>query len=247
MALSRGRRWALWLTGGVVLVAALAVGGTFFYIHVVSGPAPASLSLKPVSPAATASAAGTSSPSSSASAAPGAGALAGTWKVGTGSVVGYRVKEVLLGQDNIAVGRTSSVSGTLTISGTRATAGSFTVQMATITSDQSQRDTQFRGRIMDTARFPTGTLRLTSPIELAPLPASGVVKTYRAAGELTLHGTTRPVSFALKAERAAAGLEISGSIPIQFSDYGIANPSFGSFVTTASNGQLEFLIKFARS
>jgi polyisoprenoid-binding protein YceI len=245
MALSRGRRWALWLTGGVVLVAALAVGGTFFYIHVVSGPAPASLSLKPVSPAAAASAAGTSSASAAPSA--GTGALAGTWKVGTGSVVGYRVKEVLLGQNNIAVGRTSSVSGTLTISGSRATAGSFTVQMATITSDQSQRDTQFRGRIMDTARFPTGTLRLTSPIGLAPLPASGVVKTYRAAGELTLHGKTRPVSFALKAERTAAGLEISGSIPILFSDYGIANPSFGSFVTTASNGQLEFLIKFARS
>jgi polyisoprenoid-binding protein YceI len=243
MALSRGRRWALWLAGGIVLVAALAVGGTFFYIHVVSGPAPASLSLKPVSPAATASAGGTSP----ASAAPGTGALAGTWKVQAGSVVGYRVKEVLLGQDNIAVGRTSSVSGTLTISGTRATAGSFTVRMATITSDQGQRDTQFRGRIMDTARFPAGTLRLTSPIELTPLPASGVVKTYRGAGKLTLHGTTRPVSFALKAERTAAGLEISGSIPILFSDYGIANPSFGSFVTTASNGQLEFLIKFTRT
>lgn len=244
MALSRGRRWALWLTGGVILVAALAVGGTYFYIHVISGPAPAALSLKPVSPTATA-AAGTSSPS----AAPGAGhgTLAGAWTVGTGSVVGYRVKEVLLGQNNIAVGRTSSVSGTLTISGTKATAGTFTAQLATITSDQSQRDAQFRGRIMDTTRFPTGTLRLTSPIELAPLPASGVVKTYRAAGELTLHGKTRPVSFGLKAERTAAGLEISGSIPVLFSDYGIGNPSFGTFVTTASHGELEFLIKFTRS
>jgi polyisoprenoid-binding protein YceI len=245
MGLSRGRRWALWLGGGVLIVAALAVGGTYFYIHVISGPAPAALSLKSGSPAASASAAGTSSPS----AAPGGstGALAGSWKVTAGSVVGYRVKEVLLGQNNVAVGRTSSVTGTLKISAATATAGTFTVQMATIKSDQSQRDTQFRGRIMDTAQFPTGTLRLTSPIALAPLPASGVVKAYSAAGDLTLHGKTKLVSFKLSAERTSSGLEISGSIPVLFSDYGISNPSFGSFVTTANNGQLEFLIKFARS
>ncbi len=36
----------------------------------------------------------------------------------TGSVVGYRVKEVLFGQDNIAVGRTSTITGQLKINGT---------------------------------------------------------------------------------------------------------------------------------
>jgi hypothetical protein len=36
--------------------------------------------------------------------------LAGTWRVATGSIVGYRVKEVLFGQDNIAVGRTGSIT-----------------------------------------------------------------------------------------------------------------------------------------
>ena len=61
-----------------------------------------------------------------------------------------------------------------------------------------------------------------------------------------LHGHTRPVTFALQAERTAAGIEVSGSIPIVFADWDIANPSFG-FVTTQNHGLLEFLIKFSRS
>jgi len=42
-------------------------------------------------------------------------------------VAGYRVKEVLLGQNNIAVGRTSHIKGDLTIKGTTVTAAAFTV------------------------------------------------------------------------------------------------------------------------
>src|SRR5208282_6070034 len=105
--------------------------------------------------------------------------------------------EVLLGQNNIAVGRSSAVTGHLTISGTTVKLGAFTVRMATIHSDQSERDVQFDGRIMDVAAYPTGVFTLTRPISLAPLPAVGVVKSYAATGNLTLHGHTRPVSFTL--------------------------------------------------
>jgi polyisoprenoid-binding protein YceI len=238
----RPRRLALWLFGGAAVLVVLVFGGAFVYIHVISGPAPAPLSLKPAATAG-ASTAGSGAAGTSASSA----GLAGPWKVATGSQVGYRVKEVLAGQDNLAVGRTSSITGTLTVAGTTVTAASFTVAMDTIKSDESERDAQFNGRIMDTARYPTGTLKLTAPIQLAPLPAAGVVRTYHAAGQLTLHGHTRPVSFALSAERASGGLEVSGAIPIVFADYDIGNPSFGSFVTTQNHGTLEFLVKFSKA
>lgn len=242
----RPRRLALWLISGGAAVAVLAFGGAFVYIHFISAPAPAPLSLKP---GGTSTPAGTpgSTASTPASAAAHTTALSGTWRVASGSVVGYRVKEVLMGQNNIAVGRTRSVAGTLKISGTRVTAGQFTVQMATVKSDESERDVQFNGRIMETSTYPTGTLRLTRPITLAPVPAAGVVKAYHATADLTLHGHTRPVSFALSAERAGAGLEVSGAIPIVFADYGIGNPSFGSFVSTGNGGTLEFLVRFRRS
>jgi polyisoprenoid-binding protein YceI len=232
----RWRRWAVWLAGAVVVVAAAAVGGTFLYIHVISGPAPAPLTLKPAK---------SSSPAPGGLSAP--ASVTGSWAIAPGSVVGYRVQEVLVGQSQVAVGRTSAISGHVAITGTAVTAASFTVPMATITSNESQRDVQFRGRIMDTAAYPTGTLVLTRPIALAPLPATDVVRTYSASANLTLHGVTRPVTFPLSAELTGNEIEVSGSIPILFADWDIPNPSFTGFVTTQNHGELEFLLKLARS
>jgi len=244
----RARRWVLWIAGAALVAVAAVIGGTFVYIHFISGPAPAQLSLKsPASSAGGSTAGGGAAAGSTASTGAASTPLTGTWRVASGSVVGYRVKEVLFGQDNIAVGRTGDITGQLTIGGTTVTAGSFTVQMATITSDASQRDAQFRGRIMDTAAYPTGTLVLTRPIPLTPLPAAGVIRTYTAAGRLTLHGHPRQVTFPLSAERAGARIEISGAIPVLFADWDIPNPSFGSVITTQNHGVLEFLLKFDRA
>jgi polyisoprenoid-binding protein YceI len=242
-------RLLTWVIAGAIVVVVLAVGVPFAYIHFIEGPAPAPLHLGS-QPGGTTSppAAPSVTPSTSASGGGSGPAVpvAGTWQAGSGSVVGYRVKEVLLGQDNIAVGRTNSVTGQLTIKGTTVTAATFTVKMATIHSDQSQRDAQFDGRIMDVATYPTGTFALTKPISIAPLPASGAVRTYHATGTLTLHGHTRPVSFPLSAERSPAGIKVSGSIPVTFADWSIPNPSFGSFVTTQNHGVLEFLLVLSK-
>ncbi len=234
-------RWLRWLLVAAAAVVVLAVGGTFVYIHFIEGPAPAPLSLK-------------STPGPSASQASPAGqagttaaSLSGTWQVAAGSQAGYRVKEVLLGQNNIAVGRTSHITGDLVIKGSTVTAAGFRVPMATIHSDQSQRDVQFDDRIMDVASYPVGSFALTRPISLAPVPAAGTIKHYTATGRLTLHGHTRVVTFGLQAERAGGKIEISGSIPVTFADYAIGNPSFGSFVTTENHGVLEFLLDFGKS
>ena len=119
--------------------------------------------------------------------------------------------------------------------------------MATVHSDKSQRDAEFDGRIMDVSQYPTGTFTLTSPIDLAPLPATGVIKSYTAAGKLTLHGVTRTVTFTLTAERKGTQIEVAGDIPVLFSDYNIQNPSVGGFVTTQDHGLLEFLLVFSKA
>jgi polyisoprenoid-binding protein YceI len=231
----RPMRWLWWLAAAGAAVVVLAVGGTFAYIHFIEGPAPAPLGLR--TPAASPSGpAGTTATS-----------LAGTWRVAAGSQAGYRVKEVLLGQNNVAVGRTSHIAGNLVIKGSTVQAASFRVPMATIHSDQSQRDAQFDGRIMDVASFPVGSFTLTRPISLTPLPAAGTVRQYTATGKLTMHGHTRQVTFGLQAEQTGSKIKISGSVPVTFADYGIGNPSFGSFVTTDNHGVLEFLLNFSKS
>jgi polyisoprenoid-binding protein YceI len=248
MPLTRPRHWLRWLIAAIVVVAVLAVAGPFLYIHFFNGSTPAALSLSPSGSAtASAASAGASTAGTPAATAVASGPVAGTWNAGSGSAAGYRVNEVLVGQSTTAVGRTTSVTGHLTIAGTTATAASFSVPMATVHSDKSQRDGEFDGRIMDVATYPTGTFTLASPIDLAPLPAAGVIKSYTAHGKLTLHGTTRAVTFTLTAERKGANIEVAGDIPVLFADYDIQNPSIGGFVTTQNHGLLEFLLVFSKA
>jgi polyisoprenoid-binding protein YceI len=228
------RHWKAALVAAVVGVVALVVGVPYLYIHVIEGKQPAALSLSDVpSSAATAGA----SPVASTK-----GSIDGTWTVTSGSQAGYRVNETLAGQNTTAVGRTSSVTGSFTIKGKSVTTATFTVQMASVTSDRSQRDQQFAGRIMDTSQFPTGTFVLTKPIALGGIPAVGKTITVSATGNLTLHGTTNAVTFTMSAKRTANEIAVTGDIPIAYGDYHIDNPSFGGFVSVGNSGTVEFLL-----
>ena len=234
------RRWLRWLLAGIVVLVILAVAGPFIYNHFINR-APAPLSLSSSAPPSTP--AGTASSTASAGTAA-TGSLAGTWTPGSGSVVGYRVNEVLLGQSGTAVGRTTSITGHMTIQGNTVTAATFTVPMASVHSNEGERDNNFDGRIMEVATYPTATFALTSPIDLAPLPADGVIKQYTAHGNLTLHGTTHAVTFTLSAKHTGGQIEVSGDIPVVFADYNIENPSYAGLVTTQNHGLLEFLLVF---
>ncbi len=219
-----------------VAVLAVLVGflGPFVYIHFIEGPAPAKLELPSSSASTTTSPAQGSDTISSS--------LEGTWNVGSGSTAGYRVQEVLVGQSATAVGRTNKIWGSLTIAGSTVTKGTFTVNMATVVSDQSQRNARFVGPIMDVSRYPTATLTLLSPISLGTVPAAGAVTKYNAVGDLDLHGVTKTVSFPVSAERVGDEIDVLANLSIPFSDWNIANPSIGGFVTTANTGTLEVLL-----
>lgn len=233
------RHWKAALVTTVVVIVALVVGVPYVYIHAIEGKQPAALSLNDVPSS-------TPSPGTSPVAAT-KGSVDGTWTVTSGSQAGYRVNETLAGQNTTAVGRTSSVSGSFTIAGKSVTAATFTVQMASVTSDRGQRDQQFAGRIMDTAQFPTGTFVLTKPIALGSVPAVGKAITVKATGNLTLHGTTNAVTFTMSAKRTGTDIAVTGDIPIIYGDYHIDNPSFGGFVSVGNSGTVEFLLIAART
>jgi polyisoprenoid-binding protein YceI len=233
MTTGRRRKVAWWLGAALVVLLLVALVGPFVYIHFIEGPAPAKLAL-PAAPGRTTS-------TTSAQAAP-AGSANGTWKVGPGSVAGYRVQEVLLGQNATAVGRTDEIWGSLVIDGAMVTKGSFTVNMSSVISDQSQRNHKFDGPIMNVSSYPTATLTLTSPITLGDVPGEGSITHYSATGALNLHGVTRTVSFPVSAERLNSQIDVLADITIPFADWDISNPSVGGFVTTANSGTLEVLL-----
>ena len=176
-------------------------------------------------------------------AAPADAGADGVWSAAADSTLGYRVQEVLGGIDVEGAGRTSDVTGSLTIAGNQATAAEFTVQMGSITSDSDRRDGQFRGRIMSVDQFPTATFVLTAPIDFGAVPAEGESLTATATGDLTLRGVTRSVTFDVEAKLEGGRIGVLGSIPILFSDYSIPDPSNG-FAVVKDNGLLEFVLVF---
>ncbi|MFZ6004348.1 MAG: YceI family protein [Actinomycetota bacterium] len=238
-ALLRQRR--TWLIAIPVLVLLVAVVGPWVYINVLRDDPPERLTLADATTTTAASGDATSTTEAGA-----AGGIEGTWVVGEGSVAGYRVKEVLFGQDAEAVGRTSEVTGSLEMAGTTVTAVEVTVDMASVTSDESRRDGQFRGRIMDTATHPTATFVLTEPIELGELPAKGDEVSVAATGELTLRGVTREVSFDITARRGPTSIDVSAAILLDFDDFQIPDASGGP-ASVGREGELELLLVFTRS
>jgi polyisoprenoid-binding protein YceI len=222
----------------------LVTAGTWTYINVLSDDAPARLTLGGAIgdnvPATTAT------PESAAPASAVPVSFDGDWIATTGSQAGYRVKEVLFGQSTEAVGRTTNVDGALTISGTKVETAAISVDLAAVTSDRSQRDNQFRGRIMNVSRYPTATFTLTSPIDLGTLPADGAPVTVPSTGKLALHGTTKTVTTDVTAQRSGGTIKVNGTIPVVFADYGIPDPSLGP-ASTEDHGEIEFLVVFTKS
>jgi len=231
-----------WIIALPIAALLLVTAGTWTYIHILSNDAPARLTLKgsvtqnlPATTATTAA----GSPAAPAS-------FDGTWTAASGSQAGYRVKEVLFGQSTEAVGRTGNVDGALTIAGAKVTTADISVDLASVTSDRSMRDNQFRGRVMNVSQYPTATFKLTQPIDLGSLPTDGATVTVPATGDLTLHGTAKTVTTTVSAKRSGGTIQVNGTIPVVFADYGIPNPSFGP-ASTEDHGEIEFLVAFTKS
>jgi len=246
-------RWISFVGIGLVVLVVLFFGAIFIYAKVINnspaeftaGDLDAALSTGPQATVATGqppvpTAAPGSAPAS-------AGAATGTestqWVTTDASQVGYRVNENLFGVNTTAVGRSNQVDGNLTIDGTQVTAADFTVDVASIKSDESRRDAQFTGHVMSSDQFPKATFTLTQPIALGVTPTNGAEVTTKATGDLTLRGVTKPVTFDVTAKQDNGLIGVQGSIPVVFNDYKIANPSNGG-VTTEDHGLVEFILVF---
>ena len=186
----------------------------------------------------------TAAPGASSEAAP--AGIEGNWKPSAKSLVGYRVKEVLVGQSTEGVGRTNAVTGKMVIAGTKVTSVELIADLTKLESDSNRRDGQVQTRILDTAKFPTATLKLASPIDFGSVPGDKEEVTSKATVALTVRGVTKQISFDLLARRNGNAIEVNGSIPFVMSDFGIPDPSIADLVTTEQKGLLEFLVVFER-
>ncbi|WP_265522091.1 YceI family protein [Oerskovia flava] len=225
--MSRGRTW---IVVAVVLALAIVFGGPYVYARLSQGSAPAPLGLQ------------TPGESVAPTAAPEPGPLdvEGFWTVAEGSAAGYRVDEVLSGQEATVVGRTQDVTGSMIVEDTQMRFAEVVVDVASLETDSGARDEYFQG-LLETDIYPTAVFTLTDPVDLSELPDQREPVALEAAGALTIRDTTQPVTVALEAQRSGAGVQVSGAIPVRFADFGVSVPDL-EFVRVSEEGTVEMLL-----
>lgn len=175
------------------------------------------------------------------------GPLDGTWTVfpgigaddATTSWVGYRVNEHLVtAVTNTVVGRSRSVTGTVSVRGRTVSKISVTADASKLTTDRALRDKDVRGAL-ETTKYPDATFSSTSPISLATAPKVGELVRANANGDFTLHGVTRHVTVPVQARWDGQRIQVIGELPIVMADYHITIPEVPGLVTADDRGTME--------
>ena len=155
----------------------------------------------------------------------------GDWVVSNTSRATAKVREQLvtvnLPSDAVLVAAGASGSFTLSDDGTFSSDSKITFDLTTLSSDQSQRDQFVKMDTLATRQYPTAQLVPTKVSGLSlPLPASGQF-TFTLTGNLTIHGTTKVVTFDVTAQRDAGVLTATATAnpSLKFEDFGMSAPS----------------------
>lgn len=240
-------------------IAVLVIGGFLVFQQFLAGDSVPALSLSPTTaPRASATADPTSAPSSEpgnseipVEATP--AGLAGTWTVGDGSLVGYRVREQLGGVTALtdAVGRTGAVTGTATIepdgTGVHVSTAAFEADLTQLQSDDGRRDNRIKSIGVETNRFPTASFALTSPVSVGAEALGGTTVEVSLIGDLTIHGVTKSVTIAGQARLNGDRVEVVAGLTFPFADFGMTPPSIAGFVQVQDDATLEVLLSLVRS
>jgi polyisoprenoid-binding protein YceI len=178
-------------------------------------------SVPSATPTVTAAASAPATPSAS-------GAL---WTVTDKAKATIRVREQLVGvslpSDAVLTATGAKGSFALNSDGTYAPGSSITVDLATLSSDEPNRDNFIKRDTLQVSRFPTAEFVPTKTIGLTvPLPTSGSF-TFTLTGNMTIRGKTKEVTFDVTAKRDGGDLTATATAnpSWRFGDFGMTAPS----------------------
>jgi polyisoprenoid-binding protein YceI len=148
----------------------------------------------------------------------------------SGSDATFTLNEVLFGQPNTVVGKTSSVAGQILVNRTNAAqsqVGEIKVDLSTLVTDSDLRNRQIQNHILETSD-PSNQYATFVATSLNGLPSGVTVGqpiSFRIVGNLTIHGVTRSVTFdARVTEQSATELTGQAQTTIRYADFGISIP-----------------------
>jgi polyisoprenoid-binding protein YceI len=99
-----------------------------------------------------------------------------------------------------------------------------TVALANLTTGISMRDHHMREKYLEVPKYPTAVLSVAR--NTLQVPAPGGQTEGDAAGTLTLHGQTRPVTVHYTTKSEGTAFTTSGKFHINMNDFGISVPTY---------------------
>jgi polyisoprenoid-binding protein YceI len=162
----------------------------------------------------------------------------------TNSQASYHAQEQLVGRNlpSAAVGTAPGVSGSIVLSpdgSIAADQSQIQVDLRKLKSDESRRDNFIQGSTLQTSRFPMATFVPREAQGLpSPLPTSGQL-TFQLAGDLTVHGVTRPVTWQVNAQFDGTSVSGDATTNVNISDFGMTPPKAGPVLSIQDGLTLE--------
>ncbi len=230
--MSRSTRW---IVVSVVLALVVVLLAPFVYSEVREGRTPPPLGLQ--SPG--------EETASAAPAEPGPFDVDGEWTVGPGSEAGFRaeVQDVPV-DDEVLLGVTSDVSGTLRVSSGELRPATLRAQTSTLTTGSAVADRQLH-QALESDLYPTALFSIISPLDVSELSSTTEPVLLEVDGALTLRDETQPVTVALEVQRSGEGVLATGAIAVRFSDFGLAVPPDAP-VQVRDEGTVEVRLELVR-
>jgi polyisoprenoid-binding protein YceI len=236
-----------------VLSAATPVPPTAMAAAIAAASTAIPTAIAPISASAAAAATPTAATAVSTTAAAAATAATITYKVvASGTKADYRVREQLvrLSAPSDAVGTTTGVTGSIVLGadGTIVSDQSkLVVDLSTLQSDSNMRDGFVGNNTLNLSQYPNATFVPTAITGLtAPLPTSGQ-QTFQLTGNLTIHGVTKPATFAVTSQ--VSGNDVTGvaTTNFKFEDFGMTPPHAGAVLSVVDAVKLEITLHLTKS
>jgi len=159
------------------------------------------------------------------------------------SQVRFTMSEMLHGQPNTVIGRTSQVAGSILIDPTQpanSQVGTIRIDARTLVTDSSMRNRIIERAILQSDQFEYIEFKPTALAGLPPSVALDQPFTFRITGDLTIRTVTHPVTFdATVTPVSATQMKGMAAATIQRADYNLVIPSVPSVADVSEAVQLQ--------
>ena len=170
-----------------------------------------------------------------------------------GTKARYRVTEQLAGISfpSDAVGTTETITGAIIVNpdGSFAAGSKITVDLRTLTSDQSMRDGYIQTRTLETAKFPMMELVPKRAVGLpSPLPAGNQAQAgFQLVADMTLHGVTKETTWNVVATLRHDRVAGRATTTVDFAMFGMTKPSLARLLSVDDKIHLEIEFRCTRT